>query len=40
MDKLLQLLSENSDLSYSEMAVMLNESEEAVKEKKKFLGIF
>ena len=33
MDKLLKLLSENSDLSYSEMAVMLNESEEAIKEK-------
>lgn len=33
MDKILQLLSENSDLSYSEMAVMLNETEEAVKEK-------
>ncbi len=33
MDKILQLLSENSDLSCSEMAVMLNESEEAVKEK-------
>lgn len=33
MDKLLQLLSVNSDLSYGEMATMLNESEETIKNK-------
>lgn len=33
MDKVLQLLSENSELSCGEMAAMLNESEEYIKEK-------
>ena len=33
MDKLLQLLGENSELSYGEMATMLNESEENIKKK-------
>ena len=31
MNKLLELLSVNSDLSYGEMATMLNESEENIK---------
>ena len=33
MDKILKLLSENSNLSYAEMAAMLNETEENIKAK-------